>query len=209
MLAHAASGSCHADLKALVDAYAQGRISEEDLEGIHRTIKKEKMRALAALVPWAGTTQCYEQNMAIVNHVLNNEHDGRAIIASEWANYKRILQAPGGKRKCARPVKMKLKDFRKKLFRLQEYSLIDWSGVDPIVHEASRDRPSLIRVQAEYLRMSLAKGRYYSVNDDDGNEHIFQLVDFIAPSRKFIRTTDRSAPRAWMDVAVMMQPLEG
>ena len=134
MLARAQGGPMDPGLEIERLAIAQLRIAGEILETPHRTIRREKVRATLAKVPWISASANLEANLkeyaAFKNHPL-----GPRAWAAFWNSYKMLLQPPLGKRGQAkkfaavmRPVRMPLGEFRKKMYRLGRWSLTECSG---------------------------------------------------------------------------------
>jgi hypothetical protein len=107
-----------------------GRISEERLEGVHRTYSKEKSRASAAGLPWICASGRLMQNLSISEQWLA-EPSTRAAFEWNWIHYKVILQKPGlhWSLRQFQPRRMKTRAFTLEIHRLGVHTATSWAGL--------------------------------------------------------------------------------
>lgn len=122
----AAGGDPSDALKVELDMLRKVPLSEARAEGWHRSIKLTLTRAPAAKVPYLLASNRLSQNLRLCNRFIESA-EGEQRFRTEWLRYKRVLQvAPPGSRASWRPVKLKMKKFKDKAYRLKEYARMDW-----------------------------------------------------------------------------------
>ena len=164
-----------AKLQDEVDARGNCSIDENQGEGFHRHTNLEHTRATATRVPWIKASVRHKQVLARAKMLMKKfGQRGRTVIDAEHTRFKRLLQT---KTKFKwRPVKMKDRDFYKRVYRMDELAQVDfepllpssfffWGGA-PIAPEQA--------MQTEYLQVVLRPNVHYSVvttnpdGDSDG-----------------------------------------
>ena len=136
-------------------------LEEDQLEGIHRTVKQEATRAVSSRVPWVSSTQNLESNIELVDRVkvLPN---GERCISSAWQNAKSITQKPGRIKRLLRPARKSDRKFRAEVYRMGSHSLEDWSHV-PLNSTAPRPRMNPDeRMRLDFLESCLGKKQFYT-----------------------------------------------
>jgi len=119
-----ATSRVHPRLQLEADGIAHARLSEDLLEGTHRTVSRERERATPATVPWISSSANLPQNLTLYHDIVCKAQNGEDMFTAEWWRYKSILQKPG--RTATQPVRMKDKAFYTKLHRLMIHSAEDW-----------------------------------------------------------------------------------
>jgi hypothetical protein len=72
---------------------AAARMGEDVLEGVHRSVSRERSRATPSRIPWMSATRMLQANLEYFNKLMTTPGSG-ALWRSEWQRYKKLLQVP-------------------------------------------------------------------------------------------------------------------
>ena len=113
-------------LERRLKMYSKLPMSESDVEGIHRDNTWSKKQGVKRQIPWASATRTLPFNLSTYDHVCSNKA-GLEFFGHCWQRYKSVLQS-NEKRKYSN-VRLSVKGFREKFYRLGEWSLHDLSKI--------------------------------------------------------------------------------
>ena len=104
------------------------KIRAKDFIGTHTHL--EQTRATASRLPWIKASVRHKQVLARAKMLMKKfGQRGRAVINAEHKRFKRLLQT---KTKFKwRPVKMKDRDFYKRVYRMDELAQVDFEPLLP------------------------------------------------------------------------------
>lgn len=166
---------------------AAARMGEDVLEGVHRSVSRERSRATPSRIPWMSATRMLQANLEYFNKLMTTPGSG-ALWRSEWQRYKKLLQVPHKRRLMDRPRRISDKEFRRSMYRLGEHALRDWEWL-PIggMVDEKQDLVPADKLRREYVRAIMFNNTFYSYTTDQDEERVVLVFEPISDRKKFVK----------------------
>ena len=130
LVACAMGNGCSDSLQNVVVRYDNGPLDEGAGESIHRLTNLESNRSTNARLPCIKASIRHAQVLQRCRQLMKTfGARGRAVINTEKLLYKRVLQVKKGS--LWKNVRMRPKDFYKRLYRMDDRALEDWEPLLP------------------------------------------------------------------------------